>query len=122
MNSGELCMQLFSQDKALRADAAEKLGKMGEAGVLAVLPLLSANDWILRYRAAEVIGLSGCSAYAKNLLPLLSDTKDHVRYMAVKSLGMVGDSFYANEVKALADDENPFVVRAVFRTLDGWKR
>ena len=122
MNSGDYCMQLFSLDKSVRDDGAKKLSKMGEEGVKAVLPLLSAENWVLRYRAAEVIGCAGCKSYARNLVPLLSDKKDHVRYMAAKSLGMIGDSFYTDEVRALLSDENPYVVRAASRTLEGWRR
>ena len=42
--------------------------------------------------------------------------------MATKSLGMIGDSFYTDEVRALLSDENPYVVRAASRTLEGWMR
>lgn len=120
MNASDICMQLFSEDKSVRAEATKALAALGIEGALVVLPLLEDDNWVVRYRAAEVIGLSGCKEYAKHLLPLLLDEKDHVRYMAVKSLGAIGDSQYKGDVKALENDENMFVVRAVSKTLDGW--
>ena len=122
MNTNEVCMQLFSTDKCVRDTAAKELGKRGKEGAQAVIPLLAAEDWALRYRAAEVLGLSGQKEFAVHLVPLLSDEKDHVRYMAVKSLGMIGDSFYADKVKVLTEDSNNFVVREAFRTLNKWRR
>lgn len=121
MKTNEVCMLLFSQEKTVRAEAAKTLGERGEEGGRAVLPLLRAEDWVLRYRAAEVIGLCGHKEFSGFLLPLLADERDHVRYMAVKSLGKIGNSFHADAVKSLADDKNPFVVWEVFRTLALWR-
>ncbi|HJJ32960.1 MAG TPA: HEAT repeat domain-containing protein [Methanocorpusculum sp.] len=112
-------LNLFSPDKNIRAEAAAGLAAAGEEGAKLVLPLLSDTRWVLRYRAAEVLGRSGCRTYAKELLPLLSDEKDHVRYMAVKSLGFLCGNEAAPVVRPLLSDENPFVVRKVREVLNG---
>ena len=112
-------LNLFSPDKNIRAEAAAGLAATGEEGAKLVLPLLSDTRWVLRYRAAEVLGRSGCRTYAKELLPLLSDEKDHVRYMAVKSLGFLCGNEAAPVVRPLLSDENPFVVRKVREVLNG---
>lgn len=122
MSAGEYCAQFLSTDKAVRAAAAKKLGSMGKEGAYAVLPLLSADDWVFRYRACEVIGLSHCFELANRLVPLLSDTNAEVRRMAVQSLGMIGNHEYSDLVMPLTEDADAAVIREAFRVLQKWKK
>ena len=122
MSAGEYCAQFLSTDKSVRDAAAKKLGRMGKEGAYAVLPLLTADDWVFRYRACEVIGLSGCFELAKRIAPLLSDTNADVRRMAVQSLGKIGNAEYADLVKPLTKDADAAVIREAFRTLQKWKK
>lgn len=122
MSAGEYCAEFLSTDKAVRDEAAKKLGSMGKAGAYAVLPLLTADDWVFRYRACEVLGLAGCFELADRLVPLLSDTNAEVRRMAARSLGAIGNYEYADTVRPLLGDENPAVSLEAHRTLLKWKR
>jgi len=99
-----------SGNKQERAEATRQLACAGPEGIAFVRPYLASPNWILRYRACEVIGSSACAEYASEILPLLSDEKDHVRYMAVKSLGMLGVSeTYHDAIESLLHDENQVV-------------
>ena len=111
---------LHSPDKEDRRLAAEKLGKMGPAGIDAVRPLLTDPEWRLRYRAAEIIGFTADPAGIPLLTPLLCDEKDHVRYMAVKSLGRSGTRELEPVISPMLNDENPFVRRIAAGVLSGW--
>ena len=122
MSAGEYCAQFLSTDKAVRDAAAKKLGGMGKEGAYAVLPLLSADDWVFRYRACEVIGLSCCFELANRIVPLLSDTNAEVRCMAVQSLAKIGNAEYADYLLPLTEDESPAVVHEAYRTLQKWKK
>ncbi|HJJ38583.1 MAG TPA: HEAT repeat domain-containing protein [Methanocorpusculum sp.] len=111
---------LTSPDKSVRAQASADLSAAGIAGAESVLPLLSDENWVLRYRACEVIGNAGCIAYASYLIPRLTDEKDHVRYMAVKSLGKLNCRAEIKKIQERLSDENPFVVRITKEVLKAW--
>lgn len=111
---------LTSPDKSVRAQASADLAAAGKSGAEQVLLLLSDKNWILRYRACEVIGNAGCREYAGYLIPLLTDEKDHVRYMAVKSLGKLNCRLEIKKIQERLSDENPFVVRITKEVLKAW--
>ena len=112
--------QLTSPDKSIRAQASADLAARGKSGAEQVLLLLIHENWVLRYRACEVIGNAGCSEYAGYLIPLLTDEKDHVRYMAVKSLGKLNCRSDIEKIRERLSDENPFVVRITKEVLKAW--
>ena len=112
---------LTSPDKAVRAQASADLAAAGKSGAEQVLSLLTHENWVLRYRACEVIGNAGCAEYACYLLPRLTDEKDHVRYMAVKSLGKLNCRYEIKKIRERLSDENPFVVRITKEVLKAWE-
>lgn len=113
--------EFLSSDKTVRANASRKLAGLGKDGVTFVIPYLTSSNWIFRYRACEVIGLTHLSQYAPLLIPSLADEKDHVRYMAVKSLGLLANpAEYTDKIRPLLRDENPFVVRMATKVLATW--
>ena len=122
MSAGDYCVKFLSTEKSVRSEAAKSLGKLGKAGAEAVIPLLSADDWVFRYRACEVLGLCGCREFADRLIPMLSDENDMVRCCAAKSLGIIGNPSHVQHIKPLMGDKNPYVVREAHRTLQKWKR
>jgi FOG: HEAT repeat len=98
-------------DKQVRLQATIALAALGEPAVPELLILLWDDDWKVRYRAAEALGLIR-SRYA--ILPLvkaLDDQKDHVRYMAAKSLGETGDRSATEPLISRLNDENEYVRR-----------
>ncbi|MDO5845715.1 MAG: HEAT repeat domain-containing protein [Methanocorpusculum sp.] len=120
MSTSEYLALLYSDDKSVRAEAAKNLAGLGSEGVTAVCPLLSSENWVLRYRACEILGLSGCRDAALLLVPYLSDANDHVRYMAAKSIGRIGNPSFAERIRPLAADANPYVSRMANSILNNW--
>ena len=112
--------RLTSPDKSVRAQASADLAAAGKSGAEQVIPLLADTNWVVRYRACEVMGNAGCREYAYLLLPLLTDEKDHVRYMAVKSLGKLDCRSEIEKIRERLSDENPFVVRIAKEVLKAW--
>lgn len=78
---------LRSTDKASRAQYTREIADYGEDAVPFIVPLLQEPDWIIRYRAAEALGMIEAPDAGTHLIPVCDDQKDHVRYMAAKSLG-----------------------------------
>jgi HEAT repeat protein len=112
-----LLFRLSDPDKTVRAGAMHGLVRIGKPAVPACIALLESNDWKVRYRAAEALGLIGdCEAYAP-LIAALEDGKDHVRYMAAKGLGLLGDSRAVAHLGLMQRDENEFVRRSAARSL-----
>jgi len=117
MNQTESIQFLCNGTKEERAKAAAYLGGCGTEGIETATPLLSNNDWHLRYRACEILGFTENSTVIPLILPLLHDEKDHVRYMAVKSLGKCGGN-NQKEIIPLLEDENHFVRRIAQEVLN----
>jgi len=112
-----LLSRLSDPDKTVRAGAMHGLVRIGKPAVPACIALLENDDWKVRYRAAEALGLLGdCEAYAP-LIAALEDGKDHVRYMAAKGLGLLGDSRAVARLGIMQRDENEFVRRSAARSL-----
>lgn len=112
-----LLARLFDPDKAARAEAMKGLVAIGKAAVPACIALLNDDDWRVRYRAAEVLGLIGDDAAYTPLIAALDDGKDHVRYMATKGLGLLGDPGAVMHLGAMQRDENEFVRLSAARSL-----
>jgi HEAT repeat protein len=112
-----LLARLSAQDKGVRAEATRGLVTIGESAVPACIALLHDDDWKVRYRAAEALGLIGDGRAHVPFIAALNDRKDHVRYMAAKGLGLIGDLRAVAHLKEAQRDENEFVRRAAATAL-----
>ncbi len=112
-----LISRLSDPDKAVRAEATCGLAAIGRPAIPACIALLQNNDWKVRYRAAEALGLIGDGEAYAPLVTALDDAKDHVRYMAAKGLGLLGDPRAVARLRAMQHDENEFVRRSAARSL-----
>lgn len=102
---------LYGPDKAERAKCMEELVGCGKTAVLPLINLLDDDSWVIRYRAAEALGLIGDERAVTSLTVSLNDEKDHVRYMSAKSLGMFGMKESSISLIPLLRDENEYVRR-----------
>ena len=100
---------LYGPDKAERAKCMEGLVECGKPAALPLINLLDDDSWVIRYRAAEALGLIGDDRAVTALTASLNDEKDHVRYMAAKSLGMFGKKESSISLLPLLRDENEYV-------------
>ena len=107
----EYISQLSNPDKSVRNEAAIALSKCGRKAVFPMINLLDSKEWVIRYRAAEVLGLIGDETAIIHLTKLLTDEKDHVRYMAAKSLGYFRKKELALSLIRMLSDENEYVRR-----------
>lgn len=113
----EISCLLDSSDKIVRSRAMELFCCIGDGAVPHLGVLMTDDNWIVRYRAAEALGIIGGNAACVLLLPALQDEKDHVRYMAAKGLGMSVFTKGADAVALLLEDENEFVRASAARSL-----
>mgnify|MGYP000886253841 FL=1 len=109
--------RLSDPRKAVRAEAASRLAALGRPAVPACIALLQNDEWRVRYRAAEVLGLVGDGEAYAPLVAALGDEKDHVRYMAAKGLGLIGDPRAVAHLGRMQHDENEFVRRSTASSL-----
>jgi HEAT repeat protein len=100
---------LRSPEKCIRNRGMELFCCMGSVSVASLGMLLSDDEWTVRYRAAEALGIIGGNAACSLLVPALQDKRDHVRYMAAKGLGISLYVHAADAVSRLLADENEFV-------------
>lgn len=112
-----LLPRLADPEKAVRAEAACGLAALGRAAIPACIALLQSDEWRVRYRAAEVLGLLGDGEAYPPLVAALGDEKDHVRYMAAKGLGLLGDPRAVAHLRGMQQDENEFVRRSAASSL-----
>lgn len=108
---------LHNPDKSIRVSAMSAFVSSGDQAIPYLLTILDDNDWKVRYRAAEALGLIGSSAAVQGLIHLTGDTKDHVRYMASKSLGLIGDKSGFDALITLLDDEHVYTRRITAESL-----
>ena len=93
--------------KEVRARSVENLVRLGEASIPPLLILLSDDDWKVRYRAAEALGMMHDPRALDPLIGLTNDEKDHVRYMATKSLSQIhGPRISPVLIRMLSDDHS----------------
>lgn len=109
--------RLSDPEKTVRAGAMHGLVRIGRPAVPACIALLQDDDWKVRYRAAEALGLIGDAAAYSPFIAALGDEKDHVRYMAAKGLGLLGDQRAVGQLTRMLHDENEFVRRISARSL-----
>ncbi|HDQ07408.1 MAG TPA: HEAT repeat domain-containing protein [Methanoculleus sp.] len=110
--------QLRTGDKETRARAMEALAAASPQSLPVLTSLMEDEDWIVRYRAAEALGLAGEQSAVETLRAHLTDGRDHVRYMSVKSLGLLHAGAAADGIAGrLREDENPYVRRMAVTTL-----
>lgn len=110
---------LYGPDKAERAKCMEGLVECGKTAVLPLINLLDDDSWVIRYRAAEALGIIGDDRALTALTGSLHDEKDHVRYMAAKGLGMFGKKESSISLIPLLRDENEYVRRITAVSLGG---
>ncbi len=108
---------LRDPEKPVRAQAARALGSAGGESLPILIPLLSDQDWKVRYRVCEAIGLINSNQSFGPLVGALADERDHVRYMAAKGLGQLGDKAATASIARLLSDENLFVRKAAASAL-----
>jgi HEAT repeat protein len=94
---------LHDPDKRIRKINMETLAGYGKRAVPDLLLLLHDPDWIIRYRAAEALGLIQDPNTIENLLDLTN-----VRYMAAKSLGRMKDPRITPVLIDLLNDSHPY--------------
>lgn len=82
---------LRNLDKDVRAVATCNLIGIGSSALPALMKLLSDDEWVIRYRAAEALGGIRDTRTIGALILLTTDQKDHVRYMATKALSQMQD-------------------------------
>ncbi|RXE55116.1 hypothetical protein ABH15_12870 [Methanoculleus taiwanensis] len=104
---------LRDPEKGVRAQAVRSLVAIGAPSMEALSPALRDEDWRVRYRALEALGLIADPAGFDPLVAALGDEKDHVRYMAAKGLGKLRDLRAVPFLIALQSDENEYVRRSV---------
>lgn len=109
---------LRDPEKAVRNQAMVALAETGEPAAEELIRLLDDQDWKVRYRAAEALGIMKYRGAVGPLINLLTDEKDHVRYMAAKSLGLIGDPAARDALDACAQDHNPYVRRMAGMVMD----
>lgn len=113
----EISALLRSPEKSIRNRGMELFCCMGSVSVPSLAVLLSDDEWTVRYRAAEGLGIIGGDAACSLLVPVLQDERDHVRYMAAKGLGLSLYIQSADAVARLLEDENEFVRASAARAL-----
>ncbi|HOB18386.1 MAG TPA: HEAT repeat domain-containing protein [Candidatus Methanoculleus thermohydrogenotrophicum] len=112
-----LIARLADPDKTVRAEAMRGLVMIGKPAVPACIRAMQDDEWRVRYRAAEALGLIGDERAYAPLVAALSDKKDHVRYMAAKGLGLIGDPRAIAHLRIAQRDENEFVRRSAAASL-----
>ena len=100
---------LYGPDKGERAKCMEELVRCKKTAVIPLINILDDESWVIRYRAAEALGLIGDERALTALTGSLDDEKDHVRYMAAKGLGMFGKKESSFSLLPLLRDENEYV-------------
>lgn len=99
---------LRNPDKSYRAGCIPKIVSFGDAAIGILLPLLQDDDWKVRYRAAEALGMIPGTHAVPGLINACRDEKDHVRYMAAKSLGRLKASDAGSTLIQLLTDEHSY--------------
>ncbi len=112
-----LLADLHASHKEVRAEAARRLGRIGNPAVPFLLESLREEDWVVRYRAAEALSPIADPRVDPALITALNDSRDHVRYMAAKGLGTRRTSTALVPLIRSLGDENEFVRRCVARAL-----
>ncbi len=102
---------LHDNDKRVRLQATTAFAALGEPAVPELLILLLDDDWKVRYRAAEALGMIKSHYAIIPLIKALDDQKDHVRYMAAKALGETGDRCATEPLIRRLKDGNEYVRR-----------
>jgi HEAT repeat protein len=111
--------RLRDPDKKVRGQAAAALAALDEQAIPALVPLLRDDDWIVRYRAVEAIGLMKDDRRAGLLIEALSDAKDHVRYMAAKGLSRLHTGAALEPLAGTLSDSNEYVRKMAARAVAG---
>lgn len=107
-----LIRALNHPNKSTRRDAANKLGKIGDAS--AVKPLiktLNDGDYFVRGYAARALGKIGDPKAVDSLIRALDDSNMFVRFDVVRALGKIGDPRAVDALSKLVNDINKVRIR-----------
>ena len=99
---------LRNPDKEHRARCTNDIAEYGATAVPILIPFLQDEDWIVRYRVAEALGMIQIKEGVHPLISACDDPKDHVRYMAAKSLGKIRDPDAVPVLIQLLNDTHPY--------------
>ncbi len=99
---------LRDPDKEKRASSVQEIVREGDVAVPELTALLKDEDWKVRYRAAEALGMIRAVSAVPELITACSDIKDHVRYMAAKALGLIKAREGVPVLISLLSDEHPY--------------
>jgi HEAT repeat protein len=116
----ELVRDLEDESRMVRRDAAESLGKLGDAR--AVEPLIVAledKDSSVRSSAANALGRLGDACAVEPLITALGDEDQQVRWTAAKALGELGDTHAMEPLIIALGDEDQQVRWAAAKALGG---
>jgi HEAT repeat protein len=103
-----LLIGLRDPEKEKRAWSVQEIVRAGDVAVPDLTVLLKDEDWKVRYRAAEALGMIRADKAIPDLINTCSDRKDHVRYMAAKALGLMKACDAVSTLVALLSDEHPY--------------
>lgn len=88
-----LISETLNKETWVRGNAAEALGKIGDArGVEALIACLKDKEEIVRYSSSEALGAISDKCATQALIGLLDDVGWGVRLSAVRALGRIEDS------------------------------
>ncbi len=103
----ELTKVLLDTDPWVRGNAADALGKIGDAAALIPLSSLQNDkDKVVRYSATEAIGSIGSVEAVDYLVQALLDEEWSVRLIAAKSLEQIPDKRAESTLRKTAKDSN----------------
>ncbi|MFX1253796.1 MAG: HEAT repeat domain-containing protein [Promethearchaeota archaeon] len=109
----------FEQEPTLRRLAVRTIGKLKFITLVPVLDNCVRNDpdWVTRYEAAVVLGITGTYQAVDALKKGLVDDSWSVRRASVSSLGLIGDRSSADSIITCLKDEKSEVRKAVVSSL-----
>ena len=112
-----LATVLGDKRPAVPKAAAEALVKFGKPSVPHLLPLLTADDPVVRLHAVDILGQINDPTVLVKVYPLLTDAEWTVRETTALVLGSLGDKNAIDPLSALLMDSNPKVVSAATQAL-----
>ena len=117
-----LITALEDENDAVRYNAADYLGEMGDARAITPLTqaLLGDENYIVRYHAARALGEIGDAQAVEPLIQsLFKDEDSTVRGYAAEALGMIGDSTVVESLIQVLLEDNSSTVRGKAATALG---
>lgn len=113
----ELIISMGDENSGVRTKSMLALVEIGEPAVDSLINALSNEDWQIRSRAAEALGLIGAKKAVNPLIETLTDENSWVKKSAVESLGNIGNEKAADPLKKLLQDDDSEIHMAVSEAL-----